>query len=126
MRLTSTRSICRLARQFYPTQQAGIHSYFALIRPEVAGLPGYYGTPSGRLPIAEAIAWLWAWSPCATSERVFVDTAAQGNGVGRLLAQVHIAEARRAGYELMRLDTIHGRDAAIRLYSSLGFQQVEP
>ena len=45
----------------------------------------------------------------------------RGGGVGKLLAEAIIAEARKIGYAVMRLDTVPKLEAATRLYESLGF-----
>jgi ribosomal protein S18 acetylase RimI-like enzyme len=120
-------------KQLYPTDHAGVDSYFAAIQPELAALPGEYSPPDGRLLLAEVggnvvgmVAMRSLGAGTCEMKRMFVDTALHGMGVGRSLAEALIVEARRAGYDRMRLDTSHGQVAAIRLYRSLGFQEIEP
>lgn len=53
---------------------------------------------------------------------MMVATGLQGRGLGRLLLDAAIAEARRAdGIELMTLSVTEGNDAAVGLYESRGF-----
>lgn len=99
---------------------------------EMTGLPGEYGMPAGRLFLA---VWEGEIVGCAglrkldadTSEmkRMYVRPAFRGKGIGRALAQLLISEARRIGYKRMRLDTITTMHEAIRLYTSLGFYEIE-
>ena len=54
-------------------------------------------------------------------KRLYLRPAFRGGGVGTLLAEAIIAEARQIGYATMRLDTVPKLEAATRLYESLGF-----
>jgi len=110
-----------------------VEAYFASIQPELDGLPGQYALPSGRLllavcggKVAGMVAMRDLGSGTCEMKRMFVDTAVQGTGVGRALAEALIAEARNAGYERMRLDTGHQQVAAIGLYKSVGFKEIQP
>jgi putative acetyltransferase len=100
---------------------------------ELAGLPGRYAPPAGRLYLARAgrelagcIALRELAPGIAEMKRLYVRDAARGRGVGRTLAQRVIDEARVIGYRAMRLDTlrIDRMAAANRLYDALGFADI--
>ncbi|WP_030674427.1 GNAT family N-acetyltransferase [Streptomyces rimosus] len=61
--------------------------------------------------------------PHADLEKLAVDAAAHGCGVGRALSAALVGDARRAGVEVLTLDARGDNDHALRLYRSLGFTE---
>ena len=112
-----------------------IDRYFdgAAFDEEVAGLPGKYTRPEGRLLLASVggravgcVALRSLGQGSSEMKRMFVDPAFRGLGVGKALAVRVIDEARAAGYRTMRLDTSVRQLEAIRLYERLGFTRIGP
>ena len=50
----------------------------------------------------------------------------QRSGAGEALSIRLIAEAKKAGYQKMLLDSLRRLEPAVALYKKLGFQEVEP
>ena len=95
---------------------------------ELAGLPGLYAPPRGRLLLVLAgsgasgcVALRPLGDDVCEMKRLFVRPGSRGQGLGKLLAARVIEEARAIGYRTMRLDTLPWMQAAIRLYEALGF-----
>ncbi|MCM2430588.1 GNAT family N-acetyltransferase [Streptomyces sp. RKAG337] len=61
--------------------------------------------------------------PHADLEKLAVDAAVHGRGVGRALTAALISDARRAGIEVLTLDARGDNDNALHLYRSLGFTE---
>ncbi|MGN9821541.1 N-acetyltransferase family protein [Streptomyces sp. SD11] len=59
--------------------------------------------------------------PHADLEKIAVDAAAHGRGVGRALTAALIADAREMGVEVLTLDARGDNTNALNLYRSLGF-----
>jgi GNAT superfamily N-acetyltransferase len=94
---------------------------------ELAGLPGDYAPPRGRLLIAEGagcVALRTIDEEICEMKRLYVRPDHRGTGLGRRLVQAIIDEARSVGYGRMRLDTMPKMDSAQRLYASLGFREI--
>jgi GNAT superfamily N-acetyltransferase len=101
---------------------------------ELAELPGKYAPPAGRLLLAYAdedlagcIALRKLDDETCEMKRLFIRPEFRQHGLGRVLIERIISEARLIGYHRMRLDTLPGKmDSAIRLYERVGFRDVAP
>lgn len=100
---------------------------------EILELPTRYGPPDGAALLAvqaEDVVGVGAWHRLADGtcemKRVFVAERAQGRGVGRRLCEALLADARRAGFALMRMDTSVRFTEALAMYASLGFRHCAP
>ena len=98
---------------------------------ELAGLPGWYAPPAGRLSLATqdglpaGCAALKGHSPVeAELKRLYVRPAFRGHGIGGLLVQTLVAEARQIGYRKIVLDTHITMKAAQAIYEANGFKVV--
>jgi len=95
---------------------------------ELAGLPGEYAPPRGRLLIAEGagcVALRAIDEETCEMKRLYVRPEHRGSGLGRRLIAAIIEEARGIGYARMRLDTMPKMDNAQRLYASFGFRDID-
>lgn len=123
------------ARGLFREYQAelGVDLSFQDFAAELAGLPGAYASPAGRLLLARDesnVAGCVALRPLGEGscemKRLFVRPEYRASGLGRTLVERLIAEARGIGYQRMLLDTLPSMQRAQRLYESLGFRDVEP
>ena len=123
---------CRLFRAY--AEWLALDLCFQGFEEEVAGLPGCYAPPAGRLLLAKTAgeaAGCVGLRPLAPDicemKRLWVEPGFGGRGLGRALAEASIAAARTIGYRCMRLDTFPERmPAAQHLYRSLGFVEIPP
>jgi ribosomal protein S18 acetylase RimI-like enzyme len=124
------------ARQLFIeyAQSLGFSLCFQGFDQELAGLPGRYARPDGRLLLAEVdgqtagcVGLRPLESEICEMKRLFVRPEFRGMRLGRLLAERVITEAREIGYTRMRLDTIASIMVdAVGLYRQLGFVEIPP
>ena len=104
---------------------------------ELDSLPGEYAPPGGQLLLAfvdgalagcggmRALADVDHANACEM-KRLYVRPAYRRFGLGRVIAQALLDEARRAGFSVMLLDTLDEMESARELYASLGFEEIAP
>lgn len=127
--------VSQLFQQYFEwlADEYGIDMNYQGIKTELAGLPGYYAPPTGRLLIlyeGDLPAGCGAFRPIDQQicelKRMFVKPEFRGRGLGRAIAVRLLEEAHLSGYQIARLDTATFLKEAQSLYQSLGFQVREP
>ena len=127
-------SVAQCRGLFVEYQQGlGVSLCFQQFDQELAGLPGGYERPRGRLILARVAgepAGCVALRPLlpdvAEMKRLYVRADYRGMGLGRTLAECAIDEARALGYRTVKLDTLPAMHDAQRLYAELGFVDTAP
>jgi putative acetyltransferase len=120
-------------------QSLGFSLCFQNFDQELAGLPGDYAPPAGRLLLAEFAGQLAGCvalhkldsaigdSAICEMKRLYLRPQFRGKGLGRLLAETIIAEACQIGYQRMRLDTVEPvMKDAVAMYRRFGFKEIAP
>ena len=115
-------------------QSLGFSLCFQNFDEELAGLPGDYAPPEGRLLLVEyeselagCVALHKLDASICEMKRLYLRPQFRGKGLGRALAERIIAEARQIGYRQMRLDTVEPvMKDAVAMYRKLGFKEVAP
>ena len=138
LRMTQASSPAQIAqvRELFLeyAKSLGFSLCFQSFDQELAGLPGDYSPPDGRLLIAEYEAELAGCVALHKLEpgicemkRLYLRPAFRGKGLGRRLAETILNEARSIGYQRLRLDTVERvMRVAVELYRALGFRQIAP
>ncbi|HXZ31377.1 MAG TPA: GNAT family N-acetyltransferase [Terriglobales bacterium] len=124
------------ARQLFLeyAQSLGFSLGFQNFDQELAGLPGDYSLPDGRLLLARVgdetagcVAMHKIDADICEMKRLYLRPPFRGKGLGRILANAVIAEARKIGYKFMRLDTVEPvMKDAVGLYRRMGFYEIAP
>jgi putative acetyltransferase len=115
-------------------QSLGFSLCFQNFDQELAGLPGDYAPPNGRLLLAEhdgqlagCVALHKLQTDICEMKRLYLRPLFRGKGLGRKMAEAVITEARKIGYRRMRLDTVAPvMQDAVAMYRRLGFKEIAP
>ena len=107
---------------------------FQSFEKELAQLPGEYAPPGGRLllaahgsELAGCVALHKLENEICEMKRLYVRPQFRGKGLGRVLAERIVADAREIGYKRLRLDTVEPvMRGAVALYRKLGFREIAP
>lgn len=135
IRIAETDAEIQTARELFREYETwlGIDLCFQGFEEELAGLPGKYAPPDGRLYIVSTgnepigcIALRKFDENVCEMKRLYLRDARRGLGIGNELIEKLIEDARQIGYEKMRLDTFPPKmGKAVKLYESHGFRPVE-
>lgn len=101
---------------------------------ELAGLPGDYAPPGGRLLLAEyegklagCVALHRLSDDVCEMKRLYLRPAFRGKRLGRVLTDEILRQAREIGYRRLRLDTVEPvMKDAVAMYRRLGFREITP
>lgn len=111
----------------------GIDLSFQNFEEELANFPAGYNLPNGNLllaihenQVAGCVALRKLDDDICEMKRLYVLPQFRKLGIGKLLAEAVIAEARKLKYRRMRLDTLPSMTQAQALYKSLGFKEIAP
>jgi putative acetyltransferase len=115
-------------------QSLGFSLCFQNFDQELAGLPGDYAPPEGRLLLAKyegqvagCVALHRLEDGICEMKRLYLRPQFRGKGIGRALTDRIISEARQIGYQRMRLDTVEPvMKDAVEMYRKLGFKEIPP
>lgn len=109
----------------------GIDLCFQNFDKELANLPGKYALPDGALLIAKrggnacgCVALRKFDGEICEMKRLYVRPDFRKHGLGKVLVERIISEAKSRGYKFMRLDTLATMQSAIKLYKSFGFYEI--
>ena len=98
---------------------------------EIEDLEYKYGMPDGRLylayykdQVAGCIALKKFDAESCEMKRLYVKPEFRGLGIGGLLLEKIIADAKNIGYKKMLLDTLPFLKSAIKLYKGYGFYEI--
>lgn len=121
----------RLVQEY--ADSLGVDLGFQDFAHEIASLRSHYAPPDGRFLLchlddefAGCVGLRRFDASDCEMKRMHVTPAFRGRGLGRVLAEAIIAEAKAAGYRRMLLDTMPFMKQAHLLYESLGFKPIAP
>jgi len=111
----------------------GVDLCFQGFEKELAGLPGDYAPPGGRLYLAfvndqpaGCVGLRKIEGGASEMKRLYVRPLFRGQGIGRQLVLALVKDARELGYARMLLDTLPSMKRALELYRTMGFKPIDP
>ena len=111
----------------------GIDLQFQKFDNELHVLPTMYGPPVGELWLVEEDGNFVGCAALRKLEegicelkRMYIRPSYRGKRWGQELMDVALQTAQSLGYYTMRLDSLQRLEAAVKLYTSYGFQQISP
>jgi GNAT superfamily N-acetyltransferase len=111
----------------------GVDLCFQNFQEEVKNLPGKYAPPEGAFllafidgQLAGCVALRKNLDKICEMKRLYVRKDFRKHKIGLLLVKAVIEEAKKLGYDKLRLDTLPTMQAAQRIYEEFGFQDIEP
>lgn len=111
----------------------GIDLQFQKFDNELHILPTMYGPPVGELWLVEEDGNFVGCAALRKLEegicelkRMYIRPSYRGKRWGQELMDVALQTAQSLGYYTMRLDSLQRLEAAVKLYTSYGFQQISP
>lgn len=123
--------IRRLFREY--AESLEIDLCFQNFEEELEDLPGKYAAPEGAMFLARVdgesagcIALRKSSGGIAEMKRLYVRERYRGLHIGKKLVTIILEEASRLSYTAIRLDTLSTMKAAVGLYQSFGFYDIEP
>ncbi|OGU12944.1 MAG: hypothetical protein A2X61_09155 [Ignavibacteria bacterium GWB2_35_12] len=113
------------------SEELGFELDFQDFNKELEQLPGKYSAPDGLLllayyydSIAGCVGLCRFEQDICEMKRLYIKPEFRGKGIGIKLSEAVIYEAKKIGYDKMRLDTISYMKEAIGIYRKLGFYEI--
>lgn len=98
---------------------------------EIARLEEKYSSPRGRIYLlcidgapAGCVGMKESDADHAELKRLYLRPEFRGHGLGEIMIQKIMADAKDAGYRWLRLDTLPGLKTALALYRRMGFYEI--
>ncbi len=111
----------------------GLAPDFQNFTEELRTLPGVYAPPFGQLLLAThagEYVGTAALRPirdnACEAKRLYVRPSHRGMGIGKMLLQTLVREARGIGHHEMFADTLSSMTSALTMYRVMGFTEVAP
>ena len=130
-RIPDDISVVRALMEEY-AEELGIDLGFQAFEDELDRLPGEYAPPAGQLLLArynDEVIGMAAIRPLGDGvcelKRMVIRPTWRGRGFGRLLGEEAVRTVKYVGFRSIRLDTLARLEAALELYRSMGFVEID-